>query len=209
MRYTTQSRVEAYLNRELTDNEASYIDDLIVHVSQFIDNYTGRSWIDVDDEATDADADSYVDHQEATTRIFDGSGSKELYVDEFTNLEKIEVLDSLGSVYHTHELNTDWNLFPSNNDVKQSIRLYGYHFPDGYGNIRVTAVWGGRSTPQSIIMVATGLVSKYLLKMHSGASQFKKESIEGYSVEYLTSQDIDSDTKILIQSLDMHRRILL
>lgn len=200
MIYTTQARVEAYLERSLTDEELVLIDEIIEYVSSFISSYTGRTWADVPDD--------YSEEPEATERLYDGVYSKELFVDDFTDLDKVELLDSQGSTYLTLEDADQFNLYPLNKTVKQSIYLRNYHFPSGSARVRVTAVFGSGAVPADIIMVATSLVTSFLWTMGE-AGDFKKESIEGYSYELLTSDQAKSDNAELMKSLDKWKKITL
>lgn len=197
--YTTQSRVEAYLSRELTDDEALLIDDTIAFISEFVDSYTNRSWSSINDE----------EEVEATERYFDGNGRKELDVGQFTDPTEIVILDSQGDVQQTLELTTDWLTFPANKDVKTEIRLRSYRFPTGRSNIKITAKWGGGTPPNSIVLATTALVSKNIVKQSATNGEFKSESIEGYSYTLKDASDTDKEIAKVLSMLDMHKRILL
>lgn len=203
MIYSSQSRVEAYLNRELTDNEASLIDDVIDYMSSFISTYCNREWLPVDAE------DSDPEDIEASARLFDGSGGQELYVDDFIGLEKIELLDRMGNVLTTFDQNSDWMLAPLNKNPKQSIRLRTSRFHRGSGNVQVTAVWGTGNVPSDVVIVCTALSAKYLQKTGGSTGTFKKESIEGYSYELMTGAEVDADRERLLTSLDKWKKFIL
>lgn len=196
--YTTQSRVEAYLDRDLTDEEVLLIDDMIVHISRYIDSYCNRSWLPID--GVDA---------EAEERYFDGNGRKEMTVGDFSSITKIEILDNDGNVFSTYESASDWQLIPYNGSVKSDIRLRSYRFPSGNGNIRVTGVWGSGAVPQAVQMVATSLVGKYLTKKSASGGKYKSESIEGYSYTLRDDAEQDKDIQRLLSTLDMYKRILI
>ena len=198
--YTTQARVEAYLNRELTANEAESVDDVISYISEFIEKYTNRQWLPAVDEGED---------DEATTRVFDGNGLKDLVVDDFVGLDEVRVLDSQGEVFNTYTSDTDWITFPSNKNPKNTIRLRNYHLPRGSANIEVDAIWGSGTPPSGVIVVATALTGKFYLKNTSSIGSYKKESIEGYSYELMTGADIDSDTQNLISTLNVYKKFTL
>lgn len=205
--YTNQQRIEAFLQRELTDQEAEYIDETIESVSKAIEDYTGRSWEPILDYA---DSDNEYESEDSTSaRLYDGTGSKELFIDDFINLEQVRILDALGNEWYKFTLTTDWQTFPSNSNPKNSIRLTGYHFPLGYGNIEVTAQWGGGRVPNPVITIATQLVANYLTRSVNFDQAFKKESIEGYSYELSSGGISDIEIQSLMQSLDTYKRILL
>lgn len=197
--YTNQSRVEAYLDRELSDNEALQVDDTIALISSYINSYTNRSWSSLDDE----------EEPTSEERLFDGNGHKSLNIGDFQSITKIELLDSEGNVYQTLEEATDWILTPANKTSKEDIRLRSFHFPSGVSNVQITGIFGGSTVPSSIVNVATALVAKHLGKQSSSGGQFKSESIEGYSYTLKDSREADQDIAGLMSMLDMHKRILL
>lgn len=186
--YTDQGRIEAYLNRELSESEIVLCDDVISSISNLIDLYCGRSWLPVD-ETIDSEA-------ETSTRLFDGTGSRELYIDDFVSIEEINILDSSGGVINTLNQNIDWVLYPLNKTPKQSIRLNTAIFLRGAGNIQVEAVWGSGEVPQPIIKACTIMVANYFTK--ASKSGLKKESIEGYSYEMRDLEAEDQDTLSLL-----------
>lgn len=209
MRYTDQTRVEAYLNRELTDNEATLVDDTIEYISKLINSYCNRSWFSVRDEEGDGE-EGEVYAEEAFTKLFSGNGLREIIIDEFIDLEKIEILSNYdGSVFNSFEAETDFQALPGNETTKQSIRLRYSRFPKGIDNIQITAKWGSGSCPKAVTMVATILVGKFFKKAETNSSTFKKESIEGYSYELQSNADHDSEIKNALSTLDMYKRIVL
>jgi len=192
--YTDQTRVEAYLGRDLTDKEMTIFEEIVETISKFINTYTNNSWLNVDADEEEA---------EAEERIFDGSGSRELFLPPFSGVEAINILDSYGNI--SLELTEDdYMVLPHNDTAKTSIILRGRRFPDGIGNISIEAVWGGGEVPASVVTVCTTLVSNFI--ENSGSMGFKKESIEGYSYEI---GDIGNDDKEIIKQLDRYKIISL
>src|SRR3990172_7849059 len=105
--YTDQERVEGYLNRELTSTEAVSIEYIISFVSEFINIQTNRKW-------NDLGAEEPIEE----TRLYDGGGHRELFVDDFISLSEIRLLDSLGSLSLTINDPDDYALYPLNSEVK-------------------------------------------------------------------------------------------
>jgi len=203
--YTDQARVEAYLKRELTDDEVTILDEIILHNSSYINGYTNREWLSVDTELDDE-----LEDLEPSIRVFDGKGTRELFIDDFTLIESVSVLDSQGDELIKYEdAETDWLLYPLNKNPKQSIHLRNARFPIGAGNVEVNAVWGAGIVPADVVMVCTGLVGRYLQKAGTSTGMFKSESIEGYSYQLLTSGEIDADTSSLIKNLDKWKKFIL
>lgn len=199
--YTTQDRVESYLKRVLTSDEVNLLESAIKYMSSYIDGYTNRSWSDVDTEDEE--------EVEATLRYFDGNGRKELWVDDFTALESISLLDSNGNSISELVTDTDWLLYPSNNTLYESVRLRGYYFPYGSSTVAITAVWGSGDVPDDVVMVCTALVGNYLSGMGDEQGKFTKESIEGYSYELKNRTPLDSTTSMLMATLDRWKKITL
>lgn len=189
MSYTTQDRVEAYLGRQLTENEIVLLDELIESTSDYISVYCNRVWSSLDE---DDDEDL-----EATVRYFDGNGRRELYVDDFINLEYVKADATFNQA-------DDWALYPQNKNPKQSIRLKNGHFPLGVENVEISAIWGAGDPPKGVIQVCTALVGNHLTSV--GEATFKKESIEGYSYE-LASVGVADDT--LKKTLDIYKKYSL
>lgn len=200
--YTTQERVEAFLNRELTQNEVSLLDEIIESVSDTINQYCSRSWFPVD---ADDEEDDYTEE----ARLFDGTGSKTLFIDDFISISQIKINDRLGGELGTWSNADNWILGPNNKNPKTSIYLKTGRFNEGIGNIEITGVWGAGNPPKGVVMACTQLVGKFLQKSNNGTSQFKKESIEGYSYELMSGAEIDADTERIMSTLGVYRRILL
>lgn len=209
MFYTDQSRIEAYLNRALTDDEGSIVEDVISHVSKLISSICNREWFSVRDEDGEGEDTNYSD--EGEVRTFDGEGKKEIYIDDFIEATKIEFLDGQGSVYSTLDNtdDTDWLVFPSNKNPKESIRLRSGCFPHGYGNVEITAKWGSGQAPASVIMAATVMAGKFFKKAEVNKSTFKSESIEGYSYTLQSNADHDAEIQKALDDLSMYKKIQL
>jgi hypothetical protein len=204
MYYTDQTRVEAYLKRELTEEEITILDEVIAYVSSFIDGNTNRTWLSVDTEQDE------IDDIESDERIYDGSGGKELFIeDSFIALESIKILDYQGNVSTTFSQESDWLLYPLNKNPKQSIVLRTSFFPWGAGRVAITAIWGDGIVPDDIVIVCTTLVGKYLQKAENSSGLYKKESIEGYSYETLTADEMDKDTDKTMETISKWKKYLL
>lgn len=181
-RYTNLARVQAYLGRDLSAPELVLLNDVISYYSSFIQTYTNRQWLDLDEAQ-----DEYAEVDPAPRR-FNGSGAATLYPDDFIELEKIVIYDRFGSVFLS--LTEGWTVYPLNSNPKQFIKLTDSYFPSGQGNIELTAIWGTGLVPDDVVMVVTVMVASFLsgsgagllVSSGSGSSgELKSESIEGYS----------------------------
>lgn len=242
--YTTQAKIEAYLNRDLTVKEESLVSSIISYISGFIRSFTSRDWSSVTSEwladedygigdlvslegvvyectinhTSDADkkpgdGDDWEDYwelaDEADSRMYDGNGEKELYIDDFVSLSEISLLDSQGEISLTLDDDDEWILAPANKTTKQSIYLRNYRFISGRGRILITAVFGSGAVPEAVVMVCTALCAKFISRMSSNVTGFKKESIEGYSYELLSGKDIDEESMVLMNTLGNYKKVIL
>lgn len=198
--YTDQSRVEAYLKRTLSAEESVLLQPIIEYVSKIIEVYTNRAWNGCQEDDDD-------ENVIATARLFDGNGECEIYIDDFSDLEKIELLDSQGSVFETIDDEADYLLYPANGTVFDDIYFRGRRFPRGRGNIRVTAKFSSGNVPDGVIVVATAMVCNNLSS--SNDNGLKQESIEGYSRTFLTPSDYISQNETLLGNLDIYKKVLL
>lgn len=203
MIYTTQSRIESFLGRELTDDEEEHIDETIISVSDYVSAYCGRIFQEVTDDEND------LDENEALARYFDGNGKKELYIDDFTSLTKVTLLDSQGDPILELEDDADWILNPPNKDVKSSVYLRSYRFSNGVQNVEIEAAWGSGLAPAGVITAATQLAGKILQKNANLSAGFKSESIEGYSYTLQTGGEIDSDMQGIMDSIRIYKKFTL
>lgn len=195
--YTSKANVEAYLSRSLTSQENVLLNGIIEYLSQFINSYTNRVWNDI--SGTDPSASS---------KIYDGEGNRELRLnDSVKSITKIEILDNSGGVYLTL-LPADFITYPLNRDVTESIALRSYMFPNRRACVKVYGKFTDGAVPADVISVCTALVGRYINNASTNGG-FKKESIEGYSYELLSSDEQDSELRNLVSTLDMRKKILL
>jgi hypothetical protein len=202
MQYTNEEKVEQFLDRSLTDNEKALLSSIIEVVSRdLISGYTNRFWNSLPDD------EMYSPEPEPETRLYDGNGNKELFLDDFIDLIEVKIMDSLGNTIVDLTDTEAWFAYPLNNEVKNSIRLKQYKF---YYNsmVGVTAKFTSGDVPDSVVYVATTLVSKFIERQKT-TTGLKRESIEGYSYEILTGVDIDEENQALLSQLDVWKKIIL
>lgn len=196
-KYTNKANVEAYLSRDLTTQENTLLDGIIEYFSQFINSYTNRVWIDIDGEDPDP-----------SSKIYDGEGNRELRLnDSVKEITKVEILDNSGGVYLTL-LPDDIINYPLNREITESIALRNYIFPNRRASVKIYGIFTDGNVPADVITICTALVGRYINNASTNGG-FKKESIEGYSYELLTSDEQDSELRNLVSTLDMRKRILV
>lgn len=194
--YTSLEKIQAYLNREITPNELLYLEDSIDNVTQYIKSYTGRNWLENLD---------YVQEEE---RLYDGNGKRELFIEDFANLTTLQFLDDFGNVYETIP-STDYELYPLNEEIKESIYIRYRVFPARRANIKIVAEFHSGALPPAVRAVATALVAEFLSSQKAITAPFDSEAIEGYSYRIGSGQGTESDKKMvsLISRLDGYRKI--
>lgn len=143
-------------------------------------------------------------------KIYDAKGGRELFIDDFTDVESVEILDSYGNVYETIPV-TDYALYPQGEDVMSSIYLIARNFPNRRGSVRVTGTFSSGDLPSGVIMATTHLVAQYLTEARVGGKYvgaFKSESIEGYRYELANGgTSLDAKTSAQMRILDSYRRL--
>ena len=196
-KYTSKANVEAYLGRSLTTSESTLLDGFIEYFSQFINSYTNRIWNDIDGN-----------DPTSSSKIYDGNGMREIRLnDSVKEITKIEILDTSGAVYLTL-LPDDFIAYPLNRLVTESVALRHYIFPNRRASVKVYGKFTDGEVPADVVSVCTALVGRYIGNASTNRG-FKKESIEGYSYELLTSDEQDSEVRNLVSTLDMRKKILL
>lgn len=197
-KYTNKANVEAYLGRSLTASENTLLEGVIEYFSGFINSYTNRVWNDL----------SATKDPEASSKVYDGNGMKEVRLnDSVKTLTKVEILDTSGGVYNTYYPD-DIITYPLNREIIDSICLRSGHFPNRRACVKVYGVFTDGAVPADVVAVCTKLVAGYIGDSNTSGA-FKRESIEGYSYELLSSDEKDSELISLISTLDMRKKVLL
>lgn len=186
--YTTKTAIENTLLETIDSSFDTALDLFIEEVEQFIENYTGRIFI----------ADST-----ASEKLYDGDGSKTLFIDECIDLDggeggspiKIDDVELLGG-------EVGW-LYPANTTPKNRIVMESISFTKGHQNISIIAKWGySVACPAAIRMAATTLVIGRLQYSHNTP---KSEKIGDYSISYSDDVGWQSYTRAL-EILDQYKK---
>src|SRR3990172_4826514 len=196
-KYTNQENIEAYLDRELTDAEATLLDFIVEYISNFIKSYTNRNWLDL---AVGGEEDL-----EVTNKVYDGNGYKELFTDDFTSLDEVRILDSQGDVYLTLDDDSEFVLFPHNETTKESIYLRNYIFPTTTAGVEVDAIFTSGEVPSGVIAISSMLCGKFFIKGET--KNLKSEDIEGYRYTLTDSTEQDNEVKSALETLGGLRKL--
>lgn len=199
MSYTNNILVQAYLQRDLEDEEIVFLSVLLPAVDKWINDKTG----------------SRFDEVAATTRYYDG-GNYSIDIDPVTDITSITSVTDERVVDYTYTVNTEYLLYPENETVKTEIRRRYGTFPRGVSRIAVTGKFSeyDDGVPQDIEIAATAIAADVLeASKNAKTANVESESIEGYSVKYRSVNETVNKVALedpLIKSiLDMRRQIML
>ena len=195
MSYTTEEKVEAYLMITIDPSQSAEVDTWIEAVSQWIDNYTGRTF-----EASDE------------TKYYDGNGTRDLNIDPVISITTLQILNTDGTADTTltEGQANDFLLYPLNDSPKYIIKLVLSSsigvFPAGIRRVKITGSFGQTSTvPKNIELAASMLVGKIVKEGIKGG----QSSSEGLGDFKITYKDIDetADSLGIKNILDQYRKI--
>lgn len=199
MSYTQRSHIQNYSMINIAESFESQINKWIEAVSTWIDNYTGTTF--------ESSSDTY--------RLYDGDGTRESLVDEFTAISKVEILDMEGDVDTTLDNTSYWHIYPANKDFKNRIRINPSNapiaiFPVGHQNVKVYATFGHSATvPEAIRLAATMLVTQIIRDSQTqDTGKIDSESLGEYSVAFSDINRI-ADRVGVKDLLDQYRIIII
>lgn len=174
--YTTEGKIEDYLNISITEGDASAY---ILATQKLIENITGRNFV----------ADS-----EASARLYDGNDRQAIRIDDCVEITKVEVgnnqwgdsfteVDNDGDTPEYYEL-------PANYSGEElpidKVGLRTRYWISGHANHRITAKWGySEIVPDDISFAATVIASgMYYQNRGENTGAVKSEKIGQYQVSY-------------------------
>jgi hypothetical protein len=163
---TSIEKVESYLLITVDEDFRDEVEDFIEAVQAYVERFTGRTF----------SADS-----EATARLYDGSGTGELWIDDAAEVTEVKID---GEVLTTDEYVT----YPANRKPITRIILHYRVFREAAQNVSVKAKWGyGAAVPADLELAATMLVADIINVANTvGGGDVASETIGRYSVTYTT-----------------------
>ena len=201
MSYTSKANVQNLLMINIDASFNTQISDWIEAAESFINNYCNRDSFELESD---------------TEKIYDGSSTRELLVDDILTVSKIEMLDDDGDVNYTLDESTDWYLYPANKTPKTSIILNPSNAPigifvRGYQNIKITGTFGYATTaPKDIVLAATRIVAQIISDKNLNiAGNIKSEKLGEYTVTFMDVDKITDSLNIKADILDKYRRIVV
>lgn len=179
MALISQSDLEARLGRSLTAEETSAFTLINASLQSQIEEYIGSS----------------IETASATSRYFDG-GVQHLKINPCTNITAVEYVDDYNTSYYT-VLTSDYTTEPVNKTLKTMLR-HRVQFPVGINNIKITAKFSIYADTATLNIIKDAMLNALVSEVQS-TDNIKRESIEGYSVEYATveSKNALSTVKML------------
>ena len=165
MALVSQSDLEARLQRSLTSEEASAFTLINAANQAFLEKKIGSS----------------LEAATSSTRYYDG-GLQHLKIDPCTSVTAIKIVNDDQTVTDTLD-SSDYTLEPINRTLKTQVRNRGGRFPVGINNIAVTALFSIYADTSILNIVKSALIDALISEIDK-SGDIRKESIEGYSVEF-------------------------
>lgn len=168
MALISQSELEARLGRSLTAEEASAFTLINAALQAHVEKMIGAS----------------VEAVEATTRYFDG-GVQHLKIGPVMSVTSLTQVDDSNTLIQTYTT-SDYVVDPTYKDIKMMIRHRSGPFVNGINNIAVTGKFSIYDDEDMRNIVKDSMLDALVSEIQN-TSNISKESIEGYSVEYISS----------------------
>lgn len=173
----SQSDLEARLGRSLTAEEVSAFTVINASLQARVEKIIG----------------SDVESVSASSRYYDG-GVQHLSIDPCTDITAVALVDDDQVVTDTYDT-TDYTKEPINRTLKTYLRYRPGKFYTGINNIKVTAKFSIYDDTDTLNIVKDAMLDALEAEVQNN-SNVKKESIEGYSIEYASTEAKDALSKI-------------
>lgn len=167
----TQSQIEAKLGRTLTAEEIANFNVTNASVQAKVERIIG----------------SGVEAVTASTRYYDG-GVQHLKIDPCTDITAVTYVDDDQVAYTTLDT-TDYTLDPINSTMKTQVR-HRVQTPVGICNVGVTAKFSINADAKVLAIVTEAIIDACVASIQN-IGNIKRESIEGYSVEFANTETAD------------------
>ena len=192
--YLTEGMLENLITQDIDSSFSGWIDSVIEMVEGYIDDYTGQE---------------YSTGAVTETRYYDGSGSDVLFIDSFSAITAVKILDSSGNVERTLN-STDYYSYPLNLSAGQdTIQLSPggelSSFPNRVRSVQVEGTFGYATVPPAVKLAAAQMAAKIINEGLRGG-QPGSESLGSYSINY-RMVDETAETLGIKDILNMYRRL--
>ena len=177
MALIAQAELEQRLNRSLTANEVALFPLVNAALQNYIEDMIGASLEPVSE----------------TLRLYDG-GVQHLAIDPCSAISEVTYRDENQLVDDTIDPD-DYTAYPANKTIKTQITARFGRFVKGYNNIGVRAKFSIADDTKTVAIIKRSLLEILASEIESN-DNIAKESIEGYSVEYVKSETKDQLDRI-------------
>lgn len=177
MALINQSDLEARLKRPLTAEEISSFTIINAGLQSYVESVIG----------------SAVEPVSATSRYFDG-GVQHLTINPCTDITGVYLVDDDFVVTDTYDT-TDYTTEPINKTLKRYLRHRSGRFVTGINNIKVTAKFSINADTDVLNQVKDAMISALVSEI-SSTDNIKRESLEGYSIEYASTEAKNALSKL-------------
>ena len=173
MALISSTELEQRIGRSLTTDEASTFTLLNNALQAIVEKMIGSS----------------VESVSATTRYYDG-GVQHLAIDPCTSFTSLKLVDDDYVVIDTYDT-TDYTTEPINKTLKTMVRFRQGKFQTGINNIAVEAKFSIYEDTTTLNIVKSALLESLVAELTNN-DNIQRESIEGYSIEYMTNETKDN-----------------
>lgn len=196
--YTSKQQVETYIKRSLTESEDAFLSIINPAIKAWIDAYTNSNFSKVN----------------PSTRYYDNEdwceGSIDL--DPCTDITQVSAVNEQTNedyyVYFPYQYIAE----PRNETVKRELVRKDAMWPEGWGNIAVTARYSEwvNGVPEDVTAAATIMAAGIINSGLNHTDNLKSETIEGYKYDLsdIKGENVGVNDP-LAKSLLEHRRQLL
>lgn len=173
MALITQSDIEARLGRSLTAEETTTFTIVNNALQSKVELMIG----------------SDVEEVSETTRYYDG-GVQHLPINPCTNITSVKLVDDDQVATDTYDT-TDYTTEPINKTLKTMLRHRSGAFSTGINNIAIAAKFSIYGDTDTLNIVKDAMINALVSEVNN-SDNIKRESIEGYSIEYATTETKNS-----------------
>jgi hypothetical protein len=173
MALITQSDIEARLGRSLTAEETTTFTIVNNALQSKVEQMIG----------------SDVESVSETTRYYDG-GVQHLPINPCTNITSVKLVDDDQVATDTYDT-TDYTTEPINKTLKTMLRHRSGAFSTGINNIAIAAKFSIYGDTDTLNIVKDAMINALVSEVNN-SDNIKRESIEGYSIEYATTETKNS-----------------
>lgn len=173
MALISQSDIEARLGRSLTAEETTTFTIVNNALQSKVELMIG----------------SDVEEVSETTRYYDG-GVQHLPINPCTNITSVKLVDDDQVATDTYDT-TDYTTEPINKTLKTMLRHRSGAFSIGINNIAIAAKFSIYGDTDTLNIVKDAMINALVSEVNN-SDNIKRESIEGYSIEYATTETKNS-----------------